>query len=121
MLLKTLPQLFSICKVENFLSDIFSYPYVFIAGTPEEKSLVCPTDLVPENVVIKEDGWKGFFISGTLDFSLVGILAGISDVLAKEKIGIFVVSTYNTDYIFVKEENFLSAVSALKKAGYRIE
>ena len=75
---------------------------------------------MPANVTHREDGWKAFRIEGVLDFSLIGILSKISAILAENAIGIFVVSTYNTDYVFIKKENFPQAVSALGKAGYEI-
>ena len=81
-------------------------------------SLVCETASVPENTLAREDGWRAFRVEGTLDFSLTGILSGLSAVLAENKIGIFAVSTYNTDYILVKEENFEKAAAALEAAGY---
>ena len=56
-----------------------------------------------------------------LDFSLIGILSSISAILSEHKIGIFAVSTFNTDYILVKERQFEEALSALKEAGYSIE
>jgi hypothetical protein len=59
-------------------------------------------------------------VQGVLDFSLVGILAKISAVLAERRIGIFAVSTYNTDYILVKAENYERALAALAGAGYQI-
>lgn len=121
MKLQVLPEIFTVYKVEELSSEILKNDRVFVAVTPEEKSIVCPSELVIKNVLAKEDGWRGLFIGGTLDFSLIGILAGISTVLSQEKIGIFVVSTYNTDYIFVKEENFSAAVTALKNHGYSFE
>ena len=69
---------------------------------------------------VRDDGWKGFRIEGVLDFSLIGILSKISAILAENKVGIFAVSTYNTDYIFVKEENFDKAINALKDNGYDV-
>ena len=71
--------------------------------------------------VERDDGWRGFRITGQLDFSLIGILAGISKVLAANEIGIFAISTYNTDYVLTKEENFRKALDALRGAGYEIE
>ena len=65
-------------------------------------------------------GWRGFRIEGVLDFSLVGILAGLSAILAARKIGIFTVSTYNTDYILVKNGDFERALAALEEAGYEV-
>jgi hypothetical protein len=68
--------------------------------------------------VAREDGWRAMRVVGTLDFSLTGILSGIATALADAKIGIFAVSTYDTDYILVKQENLDRAVEALKEAGY---
>ena len=94
--------------------------FCFTGKTDEEISLVCKTEDVPENTLERDDGWKGFRITGVLDFSLIGILSKISSILAENKIGIFAVSTYNTDYIFVKEENFDKAINALIDSGYDI-
>ena len=68
----------------------------------------------------RSDGWKGFRIQGVLDFSLIGILSKISTILSENKIGIFAVSTYNTDYILVKQENFEKAATLLADNGYSI-
>ena len=75
---------------------------------------------MPANAVSREDGWRAFRICGELDFSLIGVLARISGILADQRIGIFAISTFNTDYILMKEENFEKAMSALKNAGYRV-
>jgi hypothetical protein len=112
---------FSVCKLED-LSDIdYSDEFCFIGKTDEELSLVCSTKLVPKNVIECDNGWKGFRIEGILDFSLIGILSKISTLLAENKIGIFAVSTYNTDYIFTKEENFEKAINVLGNSGYKIK
>jgi hypothetical protein len=97
-----------------------SQPFTFAARTDEELSLVCPTRAVPEHTLHREDGWRGWRIEGVLDFSLIGILSRLSGVLADNKIGLFAVSTYNTDYILVKEENYKRALSVLEQAGYEI-
>lgn len=104
----------SVCKVTDYTQIALEHPFVFSGSTDEEKSLVCPTDLMPENILIREDGWRAFRISGQLDFSLVGILAQISKTLADAGIGIFAVSTYNTDYILVKAENYSKALELLQ-------
>ncbi|HKL94215.1 MAG TPA: ACT domain-containing protein [Clostridia bacterium] len=111
---------FSVCKVSEFSSFDFANEYFFIAKTDEENSLVCITENVPDNVVQREDGWKAFRIQAVLDFSLIGILAKISTLLAENNIGIFAVSTYNTDYILTKKENYLKALEVLSCAGYKI-
>ncbi len=94
--------------------------YVFTGRTDEEKSLVCITDDVPANVTERDDGWKAFRIQGILDFSLIGILSRIAGIFAENEIGIFAVSTFNTDYILTKKENYDKALEALKQAGYEI-
>ena len=85
-----------------------------------EKKPPCPTDKVPGNTLARDDDWRAFRICGQLDFSLIGVLAGISKILAANSIGIFAVSTYDTDYILTKEENFEKAIKALADAGYEI-
>ena len=92
-------------------------PFVFTGSTDEEKSLVCPTPLVPAETLERSDGWRAFRIEGVLDFSLVGILARISDILARNNIGIFAVSTFNTDYILTKENDFERALQLLSISG----
>lgn len=111
---------FSICKVTDYSLVKLDSEYSFIGKTEEEKSLVCITADVPPNTIERDDGWKAFRIQGVLDFSLVGILSEISGVLAENQIGIFAVSTFNTDYILTKKENYRKALEVLGNAGYRI-
>ena len=120
MILNIIHEVFSICKVADYEGIDLSAPYIFIGSTDEEKSLVCPIQLVPDNTVERDDGWKAFRIEGILDFSLIGILAAISKVLADGGIGIFAISTFNTDYILTKAENFEKAIKALETKGYKI-
>jgi hypothetical protein len=121
MKLKKLPYKLTVCKTQS-ISDIdLSSDFFFIGMTDEELSLVCRTEDVPEKTVERDDGWRGFRIEGVLDFSLVGILSKLSTILAENGIGIFAVSTYNTDYILVKAENFERAMAVLAAAGYEVE
>ena len=115
-----LGQEFSVCKVKDYSQVNLDLPFVFTGSTDEEKSLVCPTTLVPQNIVERDDGWKALRINGILDFSLIGILARISNSLAENGIGIFAVSTFNTDYIFVKKRDLENAIKALEDAGFVI-
>lgn len=110
----------TVCKVDHLTDADLASDFFFIGKTDEELSLVCRTDCVPAETLEREDGWKGFRIQGVLDFSLVGILAPIADILARNKIGIFAVSTFNTDYVLVKKENFDRAMSVLSAAGYTV-
>ena len=118
--LKKLSYDLTICKVASTADINFDAEFYFIGKTDEEISLVCTTADTPVNISAREDGWKGFRIQGVLDFSLVGILSKISAILAQNNIGIFAVSTYNTDYILVKNENFKNALEVLETEGYLI-
>ena len=118
MKLKILPDGLTVCKVPSVADIDTCAGFFFIGKTDEEISLVCRTEDTPANTTDREDGWRGFRIEGILDFSLTGILAKISGVLAEKEIGIFAVSTYNTDYVLVKKENLTRAMEALSAAGY---
>ena len=120
MELKKLEYDLTVCKVEALADMDMTTDFFFIGKTDEELSLVCKTEDVPAKTIERDDGWKGFRIQGTLDFSLIGILSKLSGILADHKIGIFAVSTYNTDYILVKEENFDGALKVLASEGYTI-
>ena len=113
MKLKKLPYNLTVCKVADMSVIDLSSPFYFIGKTDEELSLVCRTEDTPANTTERDDGWRGFRIEGVLDFSLIGILSKFSTILAENQIGIFAVSTYNTDYILVKAENFDRAMDAL--------
>lgn len=120
MELKILKQDFSIGKLHDVSQADLQNEFCFFAKTDQENSLVCPTKLMPDDMIEREDGWRAFRIQGILDFSLIGILAKISSLLAEHKIGIFVISTYNTDYILTKAQNFERAVRVLADHGYEI-
>lgn len=121
MELKIVNQNFAICKLQDLLQVDYLDKFCFIAKTDEEFSLVCSTNSVPHNTIQCDNGWKAFRMEGILDFSLIGILSKISTLLAENKIGIFAVSTYNTDYILTKEENFQKAIKVLQCNGYKIK
>jgi len=120
MELKIITDKLTVCKVADIADINMSAEFYFIGKTDEELSLVCKTEDVPLKTIERDDGWRGFRIQGVLDFSLIGILSKLSGILAEHKIGIFAVSTYNTDYILVKEENFERALTVLAAEGYTI-
>lgn len=95
-------------------SDIF-----FIAKTREELSIVCPSSLKLDSEEC-ETGWAAFEVIGPLGFSMTGILSNISGVLAKAKISIFAISTFDTDYILVKQEEVNRAIGELQQSQYKI-
>ena len=118
--LQPLTPRFSVCKVTDYAHIDLTQPFCFAATTDEERSLVCPEALVPDNTTERDDGWRGFRVKGQLDFSLIGILARIATILAENGISIFAIATFNTDYILVKEEKFEQALSVLKDNGYEM-
>ena len=120
MKLEVLPQLFSVCKLADYGGIDFGAPFVFTGATDGEKSLVCPTALVPAITVARSDGWRAFRVAGTLDFSLVGILAALSRTLADAGVGLFAVSTFDTDYVLTRAADFDRALAALRAAGHDI-
>ena len=120
MELKKISHRLTVCKVADISAIDIDKDFYFIGKTDEEVSLVCRTEDTPALTIERDDGWRGFRIQGTLDFSLIGILSKLSGILAEHKIGIFAVSTYNTDYILVKEENFERALSVLNSEGYLV-
>ena len=113
MEIKKLNQDFSVCKVMDYSLVNMDAEYSFIGKTDEENSLVCITGDVPSNAIERDDGWKGFRIQGILDFSLIGILSKIAEILAKNSISIFAISTYNTDYVLMKKENYQRALEVV--------
>ena len=111
---------FSVCRVTDEFRLSPDAKFCFTGRTDEENSLVCPTEFVPEHTLARDDGWKAFRIRGVLDFSLIGILARIASLLAENGISIFAVSTYNTDYILVKKENYEKALELLSQAEWSV-
>ena len=110
----------SVCKLaEGAAPDLSARP-VFLGLTDAERSLVCPTGAVPTETVARDDGWRAFRVDGTLDFALVGIMAGISSALAEAGISVFAVSTYDTDYVLTRAWDFASALEVLGAAGYDV-
>ncbi len=120
MELKRIPYRLTVCKVADISVFDINTDFYFIGKTDEEVSLVCRTEDTPSVTIERDDGWRGFRIQGILDFSLVGILSKLSGILAENNIGIFAVSTFNTDYILVKAEKFERALSVLSAEGYTI-
>ncbi len=88
-----------------------------ITKTLEELSVIC-TSSIPVDSDICETGWSCLKVLGPLDFSLTGILANVSAILANEKISIFAISTYDTDYILIRSDTLSLAKKALKSSGH---
>ncbi len=110
---------FSVCKLRE--NEPFpEAPFVFTAVTDSERSLVCRAEDVPEKTLSREDGYGIIRFAGSLDFSLVGVLSRICTILADARIGIFAISTFDTDYILIKQTDIDRAVKLLSAHGYAV-
>ena len=112
---------FTICRINDISNVDFTREFVFLSKTDDEISLVCESDYVPATAIASEADWKALKILGILDFGMVGVIAKISALLSEASISIFVVSTYNTDYIFVKTESIDKTLNVLAQNGYVIK
>lgn len=117
MRLKLLDGEFAVCKLDSLVEIDLKDDFVFVAKTDEELSLVCRADKIPKGTIAAEIDWKALKIEGVLDFSLTGVISTISSALAENKIPVFVVSTYNTDYVLVKAASLKGAMAALREIG----
>jgi uncharacterized protein len=123
MKLKVLDSTFSVVKFPQteklplwaIDSEVFS-----ITRTDEELSIVCPSESLPANAVFTdvEHDWKCMKVEGILDFSLTGILASLANPLAENKISIFAISTFNTDYLLIKRDSIEKAKVVLQNEGH---
>ena len=113
-----LPGLFAVCRLDpeqalpawlDWSADLSS-----VTRTIDELSIVCPSDQVPGEVTAERD-WRAFKVEGPLDFALVGILAKLSGALADASVSLFAISTYDTDYLLVREDKLAEAKRALSK------
>jgi uncharacterized protein len=121
--LSVLPDTLAVCRLgekDAIPSWAYEGSFISITRTRQELSLLCPQENVPEGVV-SEKGWRALQVVGVLDFSLTGILYSILQPLTEAKVSIFAVSTYDTDYILVKEDRLDAAVRALTEAGFTIQ
>jgi hypothetical protein len=93
-------------------------PFHAITRTPDELSIVCLDQSIPVEVTA-ERGWKVLRVSGPLPFTQTGVLASIAQPLADKAVSLFVISTYDTDYVLVKQHALDQAISALQAQGHR--
>lgn len=94
--------------------------FVSITRTGQELSIVCDSGRIPPEV--RSHGpWRCLRVAGPLDFSLVGVLASLTEPLARAGIPVFVISTFDTDYVLIGESHLASAVAALEPSGHRVE
>jgi hypothetical protein len=111
---------FAVCRLradEDIPNWALSGSFCSLTRASDELSIVCPQELVPEGVQAVR-GWRSMRVEGKLDFTLVGVLSSLTSSLAHVGIVVFVISTYDTDYVFVKESDLDRAVAALRMAGH---
>jgi len=118
-----LRETFAICRLDKdapipdwvFQGNLFS-----VTRTKDELSIVCPQINVPKGIICNQ-GWSCLKVRGPLDLSSTGIISSIAATLERENISLFPISTYDTDYVMVKEKHLEKAVFALTGTGQRIE
>lgn len=122
LVLSILPETLAICRLEKEspIPDWASEASFFsITRTGEELSIVCTEQNVPEGIKLEGD-WRCLRVEDTLDFSLTGVIASLTMPLAFEGISVFVLSTYDTDYVLVKERNLDKAALILSQNGHLV-
>lgn len=112
--------LFGICRLAPDLpipSWASTGSFLSITRTGDELSIVCPEAAVPDEVRC-ERGWRCLRVAGNLPFDAVGVLASLVEPMANAGISVFAISTFDTDYLLVKDENFTRALAELTAAGH---
>lgn len=120
--LSILPYHLAVCRLSPSVSLpawLFTLPFWSVTRTADELSVVLPEENVSGDWK-SEKGWRGLMVLGPLDFSLVGILAALAASLAAARIPILALSTFDTDYLLVKEQDLFRAVEVLTASGYEI-
>lgn len=120
--MKLLKEKYGVCRFDNSVSIpswAFEGEFYSISKTEDELSIVCLQENIAEGIKSEKD-WRVFKVEGPLDFFLVGILSKISGLMAEEGISIFAISTYDTDYILIKEKDISKAIEKFVKQGYCI-
>jgi hypothetical protein len=118
-----LPDRLGVCKLPaNAAIPAWATVATFfsITRTRDELSIVCPESIIPADVKC-ERGWRYLRVAGTMDFSLTGVLAALLNPLAEAKIGIFAISTFDTDYLLVLEKDFDRTLGKLRRCGHEVQ
>jgi len=122
LILTVLEERLSVCRLDagaDVPARATRASFFSVTRTRDELSVACPEDVVPEGIS-RERGWRAFRLEGTFDLSMVGVLASVASPLAEAGASIFVVSTFDTDYVLVREEQLDLAVDTLQASGHRV-
>lgn len=120
--LSILPEEFAICRLDAgspVPGWAFTGSLSSITRTADELSVVCVQEQAPEQIQCDRD-WRCLKVHGPLDFSLTGVMAALVTPLAEAGISVFVLSTFDTDYLMVKARNLESAIRTLTDARHKI-
>ena len=120
--LEIVPGTYAVCRLDAadpLPAWAASGPFVSITRTEAELSVVCPEGAVPAEVR-KEPGWRCLRVVGPLGFGLTGVLASLAGPLASSGVSIFVVSTYDTDYVLLQDRDLDRGTDALSRAGHTV-
>ncbi len=120
--LLVLPEKFAVCRLpaDVPLPNWARGKFVSITRTHDELSIVCAQENLPDTIQCERD-WRALCVAGQLDFGLTGILASLAAPLAEAGISIFAISTFDTDYILVKQISLDHAIQILMRVGHHIE
>ena len=122
MRLNLFPDQFAICQLaasEGLPSWASDSSFVVQARDARESTVVCQQRLVPPHITAARN-WKCFQVDGVLDFSLVGIISSLTSALAVNNISVYVVSTFSSDYLLIREADLENAIQAWQNAGHEI-
>lgn len=122
LMIKILPEYFAVCRLDadaELPPQVLSEPFFAVVRTDEELSIVIPEEGVSPGWQV-ERGWRALKVLGPLDFGMIGVLSSIAAPLAQAEISIFVISTYDTDYLMVKSPLLDRAVQVLRDQGFTL-
>ncbi len=118
-----MPHRLAVCRLgpaDELPAAVLQASFWSATRTAEELSLVIPEQLVPPECR-SEYGWRAFQVVGPLDFTLTGVLSALASPLAHAQISLFALSTFDTDYVLVREKDLDQAITVLSRAGHRVE
>lgn len=113
---------FAVCKLTpeaTIPAKVMTGGFYSVTRTKDELSIVCSDSVLPDGVV-SEQGWRGLRVDGSMAFTEIGVLASLVAPLAAAGISVFAISTFDTDYLFVKETDWHDTLAQLKLAGHAI-
>ncbi len=114
---------YAICRLDAGMVSpewVLGGPFYSITRTPDELSVICLHEQVPKDVQ-SQPGWRLLKIEGPFEFDEIGVLASLTAPLAEAQISLLTISTFDTDYILIQEDNFHQAIYILAAAGHKID